>query len=160
MCAYGYTHRKGRPVRRQCQSLDMLRNWSASRTSTGTPTDRSLCHTFVALSDRWISTSSLGLSMNANEHNQLTSPILMSTTPCVCLWVYTRLAMKACTQACRASTCSLSASRPSPIGTPTDRSLCHPCTINGFNRIVTFRTTFVEPVYGRQRPQPINVSEP
>jgi hypothetical protein len=105
-------------------NLDMLRNWSASRTSTGTPTDRS-CHTFVALSDRWISTSSLGLSMNANEHNQLTSPILMSTTPCVCLWVYTRLAMKACTQACRASTCSLSASRPSPIGTPTDRSLCH-----------------------------------
>jgi hypothetical protein len=48
--------------------------------------------------------------------------------------------MKACTQACRASTCSLSASRPSPIGTPTDRSPCHPCTINGFNQIVTFRT--------------------
>jgi hypothetical protein len=73
--------------------------------------------------------------MNANEHNQLASPHLMSTTPCVCLWVYTRLAMKACTQVCRASTCSLSASRPPTIGTPTDRSLCHPCTINGFNRI-------------------------
>src|SRR5258708_2452370 len=102
----------------------MLRNWSASRTSTGTPTDRSLCHTFVALSDRWISTSSLSLSMNANEHNQLTSPTLMSTTPCVCLWVYTRLALGACTQAYLASTRPLSASRP-PFGTPTDRSLCH-----------------------------------
>jgi len=69
------------------QSLDMLRNWSASRLQAliGTPTDRSLCHTFVALSDRWISTSSLSLSMNANEHNQLTSPNLMSTTPYVCL---------------------------------------------------------------------------
>src|SRR6266481_3454076 len=39
-------------------SLDTLRNWSASRlqSSIGTPTDRSLCHTFVALSDRQIST--------------------------------------------------------------------------------------------------------
>src|SRR5258708_1874930 len=32
---------------------------------------------------------SLSLSMDANDHNQLTSPILMSTTPYVCLWVYT-----------------------------------------------------------------------
>jgi hypothetical protein len=136
----------------------MLRNWSASRTSTGTPTDRSLCHTSVALSYRWISTSSLGLFMNANEHNQLTSPILMSTTPCVCLWVYARLAMKACTQACRASTCSLSASRPSPIGTPTGRSLCHPYTINGFNRIVTFRTTFVEPMDANDHSQLTSLS--
>jgi hypothetical protein len=74
------------------QSLDMLRNWSASRlqSSIGTPTDRSLCHTFVTLSDRWISTYlSLGLLMNANEHNQLTSPNLMSTIPYVCLWVHT-----------------------------------------------------------------------
>jgi hypothetical protein len=45
------------------QSLDTLRNWSASRlqSSIGTPTDRSLCHTFVALSYRWISTPSLSL---------------------------------------------------------------------------------------------------
>jgi hypothetical protein len=162
MCAYRYTHRKGRPVRRHYQSLDMLRNWSASRlqSSIGTSTDRSLCHTFVALSDPWISTSSLGLSMNANEHNQLTSPILMSTTPYVCLWVYTRLAMKACTQAYRASTNLSTASRPLTIRTPTNRSLCHPYTINDFNRIVTFRTTFVKPVYRRQRSQPIDISEP
>jgi hypothetical protein len=35
------------------QSLDMLRNWSASRLQSliGKPTDRSLCHAFVALSD-------------------------------------------------------------------------------------------------------------
>ena len=69
-----------------CLSLDML---TIRKLSIETPTDRSLCHTFVALSDRWISTFSLGLPMNANEHNQLTSPILMSTTPYVCLWVYT-----------------------------------------------------------------------
>jgi hypothetical protein len=75
----------------------------------------------------------------------------MLTTPCVCLWVYTRLAMKACTQACRVLTSLSTASRLLTIGTLTDRSLCHPCTINGFNRIVTFRITFVEPVYGRQR---------
>ena len=38
------------------QSLDMP--LSASRPSPiGTPTDRILCHTFVALSDQWISTS-------------------------------------------------------------------------------------------------------
>jgi hypothetical protein len=123
-------------------NLDMLRNWSASRLQSliERSANRSLCRTSVALSHRWILTSSLGLFMNANEHNQLTSPILMSTIPCVCLWVYTRLAIKACTQACRASTCSLSASRPSLIRTPTDRSPCHPCTINGFNQIVTFRT--------------------
>src|SRR5258708_10011337 len=62
--------------------------------------------------------------MNANEHNQLVSPNLMPTTPCICLWVYTRLAMGACTQAYLALTRPLSASRP-PFGTPTDRSLCH-----------------------------------
>jgi hypothetical protein len=39
--------------------------------------------------------------------------------------------MKACTQACRASTSLSTASRPPTIGTPTGRSLCHPCTING-----------------------------
>jgi hypothetical protein len=39
-------------------NLDMLRNWSASRLQLliGTPTDRSLCYTSVALSDRRIST--------------------------------------------------------------------------------------------------------
>ena len=142
------------------QSLDMLRNWLASRTLTRTPIDRSLCHIFAALSDRWISTFLLSLSINANEHNQLISPILMSTTLCVCLWVYTRLAMKACTQVCRVSICLLSASRSSPIGTLIGRSLCYLYTINGFNRIVTFRTTFVEPVYGRQRSLLIDVSEP
>jgi hypothetical protein len=162
MYAYGYAYRHDKPVRRHCQSLDTLRNWSASRLQLliGTPTDRSLCHTFVTLSDRWISTSSLGLSMNANEHNQLTSPILISTTPCVCLWVYTRLAMKACTQACRASTSLSTTSRPPTIRTPTGRSLCHPYTINSFNRIVTFRTTFVKSTSERQRPQPIDVFEP
>jgi len=106
------------------QSLDMLRNWSASRLQSliGTPTDRSLCHISVALSDRWISTTlSLGLFTNANEHNQLTSPHLMSTKlDMLRNWSAGRL--------------------QSLIGTPTDRSLCHPCTINGFDRIVTFRT--------------------
>jgi hypothetical protein len=72
------------------QSLDMLRNWSASRLQSliGKPTDRNLYHAFVALSDPWIITPPLGLSMDANEHNQLTFPNLMSTTPYVCLWVY------------------------------------------------------------------------
>jgi hypothetical protein len=39
-------------------NLDILRNWSASRLQLliGTPTDRSLCHIFVTLSDRRIST--------------------------------------------------------------------------------------------------------
>src|SRR5258705_13913960 len=61
--------------------LASTRPLSASRPPFGTPTDRSLCHISVALSDRWISTFSLGLPMNANEHNQLTSPNLMSTIP-------------------------------------------------------------------------------
>ena len=53
------------------QSLDMLRNWSASRLQSliGAPTDRSLCHAFVALSDRWISTPPLGLFTNANDNH-------------------------------------------------------------------------------------------
>jgi hypothetical protein len=108
MCAYGYTHRKDRPVRRYAktltcyeigqqaepqlerllieasvipsllyptgryqQSLNTLRNWSASRLQSliGKPTDRSLCHAFVALSDRWISTPPLGLFTNANDNH-------------------------------------------------------------------------------------------
>src|SRR5258705_9248123 len=109
MCAYGYTHRKGRPVRRHakpryayypqanhqmgCLLIEALSpRYAHCPQADHRQLERLLiepCHTFVALSDRWISTSSLGLSMNANEHNQLTSPILMSTTPCVCLWVYT-----------------------------------------------------------------------
>jgi hypothetical protein len=142
-------------------NLDILRNWSASRLQLliERSADRSLCRTSVALSYRWISTSSLSLFMNANEHNQLTSPILMLIIPYVCLWVYTRLAVKACTQTCRASISLSIVNRLPIIGTPTDRSLCYPCTINGFNRIVTFRTTFVEPVYERQRPQLIDISE-
>ena len=58
---------------------------TASCPPFGTPTNRSLCHTFVALSDPWISTSSLSLSMDANEHNPLTLLNLMSAIPYVCL---------------------------------------------------------------------------
>jgi hypothetical protein len=65
----------------------LTRLLSASRLSPiETPTDRSICHTFVALSDLWILTSSLGLSIDANEHNPLA--LLMSAIPYVCLWVY------------------------------------------------------------------------
>jgi hypothetical protein len=78
----------------------------------------------------------------------------------LCMPMGIHIGMITYTQACLASTSLSTASRLPTIGTPTDRSLCHPCTINGFNRIVTFRTTFVEPVYGRQRPQPIDISEP
>jgi hypothetical protein len=69
-------------------NLDTLRNWSASRLQLLIKrfVNRSLCHTFVALSDRWILISSLGLSINANEHNPLA--LLMSVSP-ICAYGYT-----------------------------------------------------------------------
>jgi hypothetical protein len=69
-------------------NLDTLRNWLASRLQLLIErfADRSLCYTFVALSDLWILTSSLGLSMDANEHNSLA--FLMSASP-MCAYEYT-----------------------------------------------------------------------
>jgi hypothetical protein len=68
-------------------NLDTLRNWSVSRLQLliERSADRSLCHTFVALSDLWILTFSLNLFMDANEHNPL---VLLMLASLMCAYGY------------------------------------------------------------------------
>ena len=70
-------------------NLDMLRNWLASRLQSliGTPTDRSLCHISVTLSDRRISTKHWNLCQLRFSGRQMAHRHI--SIPYVCLWVYT-----------------------------------------------------------------------
>src|SRR5277367_6425452 len=118
----------------------MLRNWSASRPlSIGTPTDRSLCHIFVALSDQWISTH-LSLLCTINGFANIVTFRHQHTFRCsvrptdiniLVGTVYGRQRLQNLDMPLSASRLQLL------IETPADRSLCHTSVALSHRRIST-----------------------